>query len=97
MTLARNLVGQDAGEGQCRPVTGQSQRQRTEGLTHATGIDQHRHRDAEGLGQISTGWGTIEQAHGALDQDQIGLASGRIKLALAFRSADHPEVERLDI
>lgn len=97
MPCAGHLIGDHAGETQCRAVGRQPQRECTEGLAHAARIDQRHHRDIESLGQIGTGRCAIEQPHRALDQNQISLGGCSVELAPTIGLADHPQIERCDL
>jgi hypothetical protein len=69
---------------------------RPEGLRHGPGVDHGEHRDAEAPGQIGARRRAVEEAHDALDQDQIGFLGGVMQQAPALGFTGHPQIELVD-
>jgi len=96
MALAADLVGEHGGNLHIGSIARQALHQRAEGLRHGRPVDHGQHRHAEARGQIGGGRAAVEQAHYALDQDQIGIARGIVQKLAATILADHEQIELVD-
>jgi len=96
MVTACHAIGDYTRPGQFPPVVDQTVRHRAEGAGHRTGIDNGGQRNAECLRQISTARVAVEQAHHALDQDQIGGSRGFVQQRTTFPQAGHPQIQLVD-
>ena len=92
---AADTVGEDAGKGQAGSVSGKAMSYGAEGLCHLAGIDQCHDRDAEADGDIGGGRLAVEQAHDALDQDQVALRGSPGQPPARIGFAAHAEIEVL--
>jgi hypothetical protein len=66
-----------------------------EGARHGRGIDHGQHGHAKALGQVGRARVAVEQAHHALDEEQVGLERGVVQALGAVGRAIDPQVQRV--
>ncbi len=97
VAVAGDAVGDDAGQGDVGPIGGKAMDQCGQGLGLVAGIDDENHRQAESRRQIGRrtrgAMGAIEEAHDALDDDEVGIAAGRLEEGGTARLAHGPGIE----
>ena len=93
MRRAPGPVGQHAGERQAGPIARQAVGHRAEGLGHGPGVDDRHDRNAEERRDIRARRAAVEQAHDALDDDEIGFVRRGGQAPARIGLTAHAQVE----